>query len=466
MGIWLNGAQGRVLCETWEQLSEYFEYHTVRDTIRSKNKKRVREIVGKNMSERDTMLEIIDNDPTPAELLQSGNYPGIFPADKESGKLGIDYDALSAFLRRFRADTGKLKQIIKFTKGATYDGRVSLTAEQAYEVLLFSALFAYVHHEPKASDAAKLQEYMQLDEPKALSIMKDIPLLRSETELPSFQKYTEGKPFQLELVTIHNETDDIAAVTLKDSPLRQHLMPGEKLLALTVDGQVAAFIPRICVSRGEALYRDGDHLTATGPESGKQRKPDEIAFFSGSDELGLLEADWEGTWIPTRKLARKPSKSIRWLNGAIQDYGYLYSDGSYEGLRAREAWKEHKLLAFDLSGNGKGVALTADRKAIDENGETLSEDIAAVSCCGGKYILLKMDGSVVTDRDCHKLDSPVRAVCAAKTGYWIATDDKLLYMDQEGKILPHPHKLDEIQRDNTGEKVFGRQTDGVIRPVP
>lgn len=464
--IWLQ----EVKCETWEDLQVYFVYSIVRDAIhRSKKERaRVREIVEKTMTGKEIMLKIIDNDPTPVKLLQSGDYPRIFPADKESGKLGIDDEALCAFLRGIWDDTGEIEQIIKFIKDASYDydGKVSLTAEQAYEVLLFSALFAYVHHEPKATDAAKLQEYMQLDEPKALSIMKDIPLLRSETELPSFQKYTEEMPFQLELVTIHNETGDMAAVTLKDSPLRQHLMPGEKLLALTVDGQVAAFIPRICVSRGEALYRDGDHLTATGPESGKQRKPDEIAFFSGSDELGLLEADWEGTWIPTRKLARKPSKSIRWLNGAIQDYGYLYSDGSYEGLRAREAWKEHKLLAFDLSGNGKGVALNADRTAIDEEGHTLGENIAAVSCCGDKYILLRMDGSIVTGRGCPKLDSPARAVCAAKTGYWIATDDKLLYMDQEGKILPHPYKLDEIQRDNTGEKVFGRQTDGVIRPVP
>ncbi len=454
-----------VKCQNWDEVCNYFDYPPVRDDICINKKGRVRDIVEKTMTTngRKVMLLIIDNSESPGTLLQEDDYSKLFPEDKEPGKRGIDYEALSKFLSGLWDEANP---IVETVKNATCEGAVKLTAKQAYEVLLFSVLFAFVQRKPESSDVKKLEDDLKLDKAQALSKMKNIPLITLETEFPSFQKYTKGTSFQLELVTIHNKTDETALVTLKDSPLRRHLKPDEKLLALMVDGQVAAFLPRICVSRGQALYREGNQLTTTCAGSSEQRKSDEIAFFSESEELGLLAADREGNWIPTRDLKLKPCGKIRWLRGAYQDYGFLYSDGSYEGLYDREAWKGKKLLAFDLSGGGKGVALTADRKAIDEEGHTLGENIAAVSCCWDKYILLGMDGSVVTDRGSPKLDSPVRAVCAHETGYWIATDEALMSMDEEGDLRPpHPYKLDEIERDNAGETVFGRQTDGVILPI-
>jgi len=410
------------------------------------------------------MRSIINYSTSPEKLLQEDNYQKLFPEHKESKKRGIDYEALSKFLSELWDGADPIIKAVKIVIG---EDAVKLTAKQAYEALLFSVLFAYVHREPRmCPDVAQLQKDLQLDEPQVLLKRKAIPLINIATELPSFQKFTKGTSLHLDLVTIHNETDKTALITLKDSPLQRHLKPGEKLLALQVDGQVATFLPRLCVSCGQALYRDGNYLTTSDTKDGEEREPDEIAFCSESEHFGLLEADWEGNWIPTRDLELKPSKSIRWLKGASEDYGFMYADGSYEGVRERKAWKEQKLLAFDLGGGGYGVALTADRKAIDKNGHTLGENVAAVSCCWDKYILLMMDGSVVTDRCSRRLDSPARAVCADISSYWIATDDGLIHMDEKGHILSsNLDKLDEVERNNSGEVVFGRQVDGLIRRI-
>lgn len=446
-----------VNCNSWQLIQTHFQYAELRNTICSKNAGRVSGVVAASrVGASDKMLEIINSAQTPAQILEKTAWI----TREDGGGYRIDYEKLCAHLNEIQY-TPCLAESLELVS----DAQTILTQAQAYEVLLFAALFAYFGREPDFSDANQLRKYLWPDWPEGVKRMQKLALLQKKTELPCFPGCSESE-LKLGLCVIRNPLNDTALVTLKGSPLRQHLQRGERLLALTANGQVAAFLPRICVSRGQALYLKEGRLSATGGGNGGLNDP-QIAFFAVSKECGdLLVADWAGNLRLPNTPKDAPGETVCWLRAVDQDRGYLRPDGSYVGVQERPAWNDRKLLAFDLSNGGHGVALTADRKAIDENGKELGQNVAAVSCCQENYILLNMDGSVTTSKGSPQLPSAAQAVCAAIDGYWVAAGKELLHLNQKGELLSSVAcALDELQRDSSGETVFGRAVDGTVQKI-
>lgn len=263
----------------------------------------------------------------------------------------------------------------------------------------------------------------------------------------------------MKLIVIQNKMDEPALIKLENCPIQWHLEPDEKILALTADGAVVTFLPRICAVEDHVIYQENDCLAAVGDAKEQIALGNEdITFFAESRKYGLLIADRNGKFIHTQFKGKTPGKEVCWFGGDCEDYGFLFKDGTYEGHYSRMAWEN--VLFFQLSA-GNGIAVTADRKAVDRNGKEICENAAAVSCCGKRYMILCMDRSVITDQGkIGLLPSDVRSVCADAYGYWIATDEAVYRrgeQEAEYQII-----LDEIERDNVGLSVYGLKMNGEI----
>lgn len=392
-------------------------------------------------------------------------------ASEEAEVYQIDLKKLSEFLEGVRSpyDRDTLGKIIEGIKDSTYNGSAYLSLMQVREILLFGTLFAIVPKAPEERDLTLLQKYLALDSTQPLQevLMGDqaFDVKQSPTELPCFLGAKGRKMFPLRLARIRNVLDEAVLITLKNCPLRRTLPPKSQLLALvTKQGEVVTFLPGICMAMGQAVYQDGRNIVAecSGSKETLPLQSGEPVFFSESEQFGLLVADKDGQFQDRNFHGTKPEKQVYWLKGDLENYGVLFSDGSYGSFRTYATW--NSLLFFDLGGNN-GIAVMADRTAIDSSGKKLGEHIAAVSCCDMQYIMLRMDGSVVTDLGEFPIPGPARAVCADAQGYWISMDDKLLYYNgRERRQIPLPDgkTVEELARDNAGTSVGGRTNENNI----
>lgn len=411
--------------ETKRDLQEVFDYPEVRNFIGSeKDSWRITKILENH--EDFFMLDLITGTET---ILSKEPFSGIFPIDEKQRTVILN--ALETLLKEkfsIKDSLGICNSIRRVTSG----GIRKLSSTQAYEVLLFSTLFAYVQKTPSEDDEVYLQK-----------------LLKQQSQEPV-------------LDLIQNNTQNTIVIPTVDSPLRRHLASGEQILALTISGKVITFLPRICALDGLVMYRKSSRLVAQDRNEKEVMSLDDpnVRIFSRSDDYGLLAADEHGIFIQEYCTAEGPDSEILWLRGDQDDYGFLLADGSYQGKLPKNGW--NNLLSFDLC-NGGAIAVTQDRKAIGESGEILGENIAAVSCCAQRWILLRLDGSVVTDQGELSIPEKTgRAVCADAEGYWVSTNNKLLRIESNTIVEEYDNPMDEIWQDNFGTTVCGLSTDGII----
>lgn len=416
----------------FEGLQAHFSYPQVRELIY--REKHIATIV--KSKEVGDMLNIIKGVKNIEELLDDftvgtpTRVGDIFNASDAHRTVVLD--KLVEYLKKnyYFEDSTKIRNSVS---RITSDGTRHLNPAQAYEVLLFSSLFAYVQKKPDEDDEAYLEN-----------------LLKQQSQ-------------DLMLDLMQNKTQNTIVIPAADSPLQRHLAPGEQILALTISGKVITFLPRICALESLVMYRKSSKLVAQDRNKKEVMSLDDpnVHIFSRSDDYGLLAADEQGNFIQEYCAAEGPDGEILWLRGDQDDYGFLLSDGSYQGRRPKKGW--NNLLSFDLC-NGGAIAVSNDRKAIDENGKVLGEHIAAVSCCAQRWILLRLDGSVVTDQgDLPITEGTGRAVCADAEGYWVSTDDKLLRIEDNTIVEEFDEPMDEIWQDNFGTTVCGLGTDGSIQ---
>lgn len=473
--------QNGIRVDCYPLMCTYFAYEEVRKVI---FKEKIDKI--------GYIEEIVQGDPgsqnmSKALQIYASGGPGgeetfreLFPATgsgpEKDSSYQIDADKLSRFLGTLRAGSSQevIQSIIGCIQKVTYEGKACLSLRQIQEVFLFGILFAYVQRKPQMGDLQLLQEFLGLDGTQVVQELlqsqpdteiQELGIWQPTLELPCFAGRTGKDPLRLELAVLHNQQDQPAVVTLQDCPLRRHLKPKEDLLVLKANGQVVAFLPRVCMSGDWTVYQKERELVAEkgGATQTIPLEGEGCVFFSESERYGFMIADRTGAFQGAQFKGKRPEGKICWQKGDLQNYGFLFSDGSYQGgLTFDTRWKS--LLFFDLSG-GHGVAVTADRSAINERGELLGKQIAAVSCCGEHYILLRMDGTVVTDRGpVEDVAGPARAVCADAQGYWISTDQNLLYWNDG--ITTYPQPLEEIERNNSGSRVGGLSSENQLWVFP
>lgn len=445
----------------------YFDYEEVRKVILKDNPGNIWDILdGDSGANRTMMKAVLDLWERNANGdwnhgLDEPLFEDIFLAQDSIGqdKYQLNLEKLSSFLTRLRRNVSKdiVDAAAECIGKATYHGKAILSQEQIREILLFGVLFVYVQREPQDRDFQALQAFLSLDETgmvqERLRHCREMEVERPSMEFPCFMGAGEEKQLYLEILVIRNGLNQPALITLKDCPLQRHLAPKEELLALMADGAVVTFLPRMCMTKNWAVRQSGDSLLAE--KEGKTRtislEGKGRVFFSESDRYGFMAADRNENFHGKRFKGKEPGGKICWLKGDLQNYGFLLPDGSYCGHLAFKGWDQ--LLFFDLSG-GSGIAVTADRTAIDGKGKVLGENIAAVSCCGQQYILLRMDGTVTSDQGkLGEIPAPARAVCADRQGYWVSTDNTLFYWD--GAMKAWQQAMDEMERDNTGTYVGG-----------
>lgn len=461
----------------YADMCRYFDYEEVRDIIYKNRTGDLIDIIqGDSGVDTANMEEAMGACVSGESLEKFVDIRDIALKADSAGEVGysLNLDKFSSFLEKLRNNQsesgiviGKIRDCIE---NVTYEGKVQLSLEQIREILLFGVLFAYVNHIPKDEDFAILKKFLNISISTAgrmiLQHNKNLEIRKPIEELPCYKEAGGEETLCLELITIHNVLDEPALITLKDSPIQRHLAPGEQILALTERGTVITFLPRMCVSKEWVVYQAGSHLEAqrSGDRITLPLESEESVFFSESPLFGFMIAEKSGKFYGSQFKGEKPSKKVCYLKGDLQNYGFLFSDGSYAGHEAYTNWSS--LLFFQLGG-GKGVAVTADRKAIDCRGKKLGDDVAAVSCCGERYALLKMDGTVVTNQGrLEGVPIPARAVCTDAYGCWISTDDTLFYWDGNEKrsvcsLKEQP--MDEIEQDGSGEYVAGRFVENGIQ---
>ncbi len=361
--------------------------------------------------------------------------------------------------KEYRNDSNDgLDDITKAIRDAGVKEDTALTPQAIYELLLFGCLFAYFKDAPSDDDIEHLRKNLeQYSVARRITSNEEIKI--SPARFVCYQKQEKNIPLNLEIRTLHNKMDVRATVIVDGSPLQRSIAPGEKLAVLCVDGAVVAFMPRICVVEDCVItQKELLEMNNSGSEGSSLAAFSEnsVLCFSESDKYGLMVTDENGKFISQNQFVGDiPEKDICWMKGDLEDYGFVMSDGTYTGRIRRTKWEN--ILFFDLSG-GNGIAVTAQRTAIDNDGRVLCEDVAAVSCCGKRYIILKMDGSVVTDQKTDNMEGPIRVVCADESGYWISTDKAMFHGASEKEFVP----ADEIMRNHVGSAVFFLDTDGKV----
>ena len=453
----------------------YFNYQHVRKIIledRELNYDMVASVVYDSNQEGAGILFRVITDNL-ENLFHGEDALGLFYEGPNTDEWTVDLDALETFLHQFDCEYEDI--LVNIAREATGNGGSLLDGKRAYDLLLFCSLFAFLHLKPSEDNVTSLRDNLNLNpfHVAAQGDQNEIQISTSPTELPCYQHQLQGAAPKLKWVVIHNGINETALITLSGCPLQRHLAPKEKLLALTADGGVVAFLPRLCTIQNGVVRQEGNDLLvdSDGISLGQDGAP---VAFAESHDYGYLIADMNGKLLSNADMnVRLLSNSypnfaapenIRWLKGDVQDYGFLTPDGTYCGSLEMKGWKN--LLLFDLSGENS-VALTADRRAIDSCGRVLGEDIAAVSCCGSSYALLRMNGTVVLgQRGADPIETEIsdaHAVCADEKGYWIATDKKLIRLGKDGSWSEeYDCKMDEMERDNTGMSVYGLCADGDI----
>lgn len=450
----------------YDGMKEYFNYEHVRQIILEDKEEqygsRVGSVVkGSNQRGAEIVLRVIEYAP---ENLFDGEDEKLFLEMPNTDERRINWEGLRGFLQEFEYEHED--ELIQIAEDATGRGISPLDGKKAYELLLFCVLFAYMQREPGDSDVVLFRKYLDLNlvQVALQGEKKPIQITESPTELPCYQHCAGTMP-KLDWVVLHNAMEETALVTLSGCPLRRHLAPGEELLALTAGGNVAAFLPRLCTIQNLVVYQDDDALMIDQRRMPLEQNGAPVAFTE-SKKYGYLIADRDGKLLSERR--EGDPEHIRWLKGDVQDYGFLTLYGAYRGSLAMQGW--NRLLLFDLSGENS-VALTADRKAINSRGQVLGKEIAAVSCCGKSYALLRMDGTVVIGQmgaDQREASvSSAHAVCADANGFWIASDESLIRLRKDGIVsAEYPYVMDEIERDNTGMTVYGLCADGSVQRLP
>ncbi len=480
---------------------KYGTYLEVREVLDGKRKGNIKKLIEKDtiedkLTRRASLLinllttpieELINSDITLVcdsgnfwkNISKNYNYLNLFPVlDKENMQTAprslrsVSLDILSAFfeclfkVRSESDESNNAKDVIKAIRKAGISEHTSLTPQLIYELLLFGYLFTYFRNAPSNDDIEHLRKNLEqyLENLEQYSVARRIAsneiIEISPARFVCYQKQETNIPLNLEIRTLHNKMDARATIIVDGSPLQRSIAPGEKLALLCVDGAVVTFMPRICVV-GDCVITQNELLEMNNSSSKGSSlaafSENSVLCFSESDTYGLMVTDENGKFISQNQFVGDiPEKDICWMKGDLEDYGFVLSDGTYTGRIRRANWKN--ILFFDLSG-GNGIAVTAQRTAIDNDGRVLCEDVAAVSCCGKRYIILKMDGSVVTDQeiDAHP-SAPICSVCADESGYWISTDKAMFRGASEKEFVP----ADEIMRNHVGSTVFSLDTDGKV----
>ena len=456
--------------DTYSSFAQNFKYKEVREIIRDSRKCRaVIGVIGNSSRDADLIKAIINHCQQETQPIEYGNEDGyanifcqLFIGNPNEWK--INWEKLEQSIDTLGESGNKgedqWKAGIQDKVGRVVGRETILKDVQAHELLLFCTLFAYLHRVPNDSDARQLREYLNIQ-----LLQKYTELISPTTEFECYQ-YVEGENLQLDLAVIYNSLEEPALIKVKGSPLQRMLSANERILVLTANQRIVDFLPRICVISDHVVYQKDNRLLIEGMQNSIFEGPEQNAvyFASWSSHFGYLIADESGHLYPNQALVAQtyPENNIRWMKGDFQNYGFLTSQGSYQGLRPIDAWKGQRLISFDLSG-GCGVALTEERIAVNQEGAILGQNVAAVSCFGQRYILLMMDGSIVTDRARRQV-SNARAVCTDRDGYWIATDEKLLYFKKDAKI-PQAYddvRMEEIARDNDGCTIYGFGNNGAM----
>lgn len=455
-----------------EIMSKYFDYGEIREVIR-KDTKKITDVLENTSRHDDVLLQIIQI--APQGLLKTATCQNCFlPVDVEEAaedSRPLLYTMIPEALEAFLETSWKTKkwdktgELLNSVRKVTYEGTVNLTADQAWEVLLFCGLFGTVQHIPEEADKKLLAGYLQLkpEMDKVLEDQNEILLTQEETVLPFCSSKHTVKSWQPKLSVINNTMEEAALVKLEDCCLQRHLESGEKCLVLTRKGRVVAFLSRFCVSDGQLILQEGSAVCAYADGSltdTLELPEDDPVVLGESRRFGLLMVDRKGSFrkdlLKNNFRGSAPEKPVFWLRGDLEDYGFVTGTAKFLGHLPREAW--NNICFFDIS-VGKGVAVTAGRKAIDGNGQALATDVAEVSCCGDRWIVLRTDGTVCTDgSEIKKPDFPARAVCADDSGYWIATDHRLYRLTDTESCLEE--SVEEFARSNDGATVYGRLTDG------
>ncbi len=470
-----HNRSGGIKIEKYSMMKKYFNYEQVRGLLLKKDANYCEEnaddvlviLKSKDCAVNSSpLLTVIENAADPFGCKELIN---IFPTDEASDIIStelrsVDYSNLQNYLEAMWSEPYFVCDPVceKLTDKMAY------TKEQAYELLLFCSLFAFLQKEPENGDVELLKGYLEQLSPDTAKYHQSdrsvIDIVTPTAELQGFSGCSDGRNIKLSLTVIRNKLDTTVTVTVENSPLRRRLAAHSELLALTANGETVTFLPRFCVAQ-DYLYRQKESSLIAADSAGHTFSlplaVEGPVFFSESKKYGILAADKDGRFLSVPFHGKKPDDTVCWLKGDLQDYGFLTQQGTYEGACTRESWKD--LLFFDLGG-GDGLAVTADRRAIDSSGNIVGENVADVSCCGNRFILLHTDGSVTTD--CGPLQVPglyARAVCAERNGYWVATDEALYHVGQT--VTKHKPVPDELARSNINAAVYGLYSDGEIKPL-
>ena len=157
MGYFKNDVQ----LSSFEDICQFFNYRQERNIIRDDRENFTRTINDNGRTFHELLLDVITilcEEDTDSDAYKDA-YTKIPPPLYGTGELrGLDLEALKKHL----SGSSKAQDILKSVCNVTCQGRFLLSHEQAYEILLFCLLFAYVQKSPEKDDEDALREILNL----------------------------------------------------------------------------------------------------------------------------------------------------------------------------------------------------------------------------------------------------------------------------------------------------------------
>lgn len=484
----------RTMVDTFADMcrqKDYFDYKTIRDLLFSDEEEQRRQVLELCQAQQEaTWYPFWDNaNKDAAEYLMKLNL-----ADQERAMergddcFGIaelnhclmrlsngleaaieNSDGLGNLSKSMQSVVTQLKE-----KGIVNE-EMKLTAKQLKEIVFFLALYFPTSHSDIDKEAQELQTFLTQEEvtpdvyhePSIPEIQnppepstKTMELNASIT-LPFFSGTKDPGNLEIDLCCMENKSDKPICVTLKGSSLRRHLVASEKIWALKMHEKIVAFLPRMAVA-SKCIHiqtASGIQIRYLNRVEQLPQQASVLAIGEGGrlfvDEKGSISNEYSTGVFQNIMIGEK--RAVCWGRCCIRSYGLLFSDGSFFGSQAYPNWD--RLLGFDITSRQR-IAILSDRTAVDKDGKILGRNVAAVSCCGDRYLLLMADGSVQSDKGKCAIKERILAICAARD-YWIATEQCVYqYSQQMEEICTFPHRIDELECDDTGRNVFARLADG------
>lgn len=346
----------------------------------------------------------------------------------------------------------------------THQGTKAFSPENAVMLFLYLLLHLQIGLSPMHADSLQQLHAMFGDD---LCTDNAIKLDDKEQFIDLGDAYNGagGSAGRMEIVEFIGAPTAAVELSIRNTPLRRRVNPGERLYAIRKEGKFVSFLPRF-VPAGEAVllmdnaqlcirYQNQTHHLQTEFES--------PANWAYAMEYGTFILSKDGRLDPDNVcLETEQDQPCVAVSAMGLDYCLLRADGEVDTAIEKTGW--HDLIHISLGLNA-AIAIRADRRAILSDGTVLRfADVVDAQAYNEHYICLNAQGQVYADGGLRC--SGAQAIAISEAGYAVALEDKVCIYGFDGSVRGSlPERVTELAASDRA-LIYRDDPSGVIQVCP